>query len=84
MPTSIKIEFKINDPVIVDAGPTILFLILIIASPGGILLSINISVISNNLLFKLDKGAFLEYFTDVKEMVLIFFSLAIMAASTGA
>jgi len=57
----------------VDAGPTILFFIFIIASPGGILLSMKISVISNNLLFNFDRGAFFEYFTDVNEIVLIFF-----------
>ena len=55
-----------------------------IASPGGILLSMNISVISNNLLFNLDRGACFEYLTDVSEIVFIFFFLAIKAASTGA
>ena len=35
-----RIEFNINEPVIVDAGPTLKFLILIIESPAGIWLSI--------------------------------------------
>ena len=46
--------------------------------------SAGISTISNNLLFNLDRGACFEYFTDVSEIVFIFFFLAINAASTGA
>jgi hypothetical protein len=40
----------------------------------------NISVISNNLLFNLDRGACLENLIDVSEIVFIFFFFAIKAA----
>ena len=73
-----------KDPVIVDTGPTLNLFTLITVSPGGILLSIKISTISYSFLLSFESGAFFEYLTDVRAIVLMFFSLAIIAASTGA